>query len=74
MTKITEGNAAPVRAILTEVPGTYELLITRNPRGVGAEWPTFNGDGLVVGDFAGPGPIKEEFRDPIKRILRDLGS
>ena len=50
------------------------LLNTRNPRRVGAEWPIFQGDGLVVGDFSGPGPIREEFRDPIKRILKELGS
>ena len=51
-----------------------ELLKTRNPHRVGAEWPTFKGDGLVVGDFSGPGPIKEEFRDPIKRIWKQLGA
>jgi hypothetical protein len=50
------------------------LLNNRNPQRVGAEWPTFKGDGLVTGDFSGPGPIKEEYRDSIKRILRDLGS
>jgi hypothetical protein len=50
-----------------------ELLNTRNPHRVGAEWPTFKGDSLVVGDFSGPGPIKEEYRNSIKRILRDLG-
>ena len=49
-----------------------DLLNTRNPHRVGAEWPGFKSDGLVVGDFSGPGPIKEEFRDSIKRILRDL--
>jgi hypothetical protein len=50
------------------------LLETRNPRRFGAEWPTFLADGLVVGDFSGPGPIKEEFREPVKRILKSLGS
>ena len=50
------------------------LLNTRNPQRVGAEWPTFKSDGLVTGDFSGPGPVKEEYRDSIKRILRDLGS
>jgi hypothetical protein len=49
------------------------LLNTRNPYRVGTEWQTFKNDGLVVGEFSGPGPIKEEFRDSIKRILRDLG-
>jgi|SRR5579863_407698 len=49
-----------------------DLLNTRNPRRFGAEWPAFNADGLVVGDFNGPGPIKEEYRGSIKRILRDL--
>jgi hypothetical protein len=56
------------RAALTD------LLETRNPRRFGAEWPTFLADGLVVGDFSGPGRIKEEFREPIKRILKSLGS
>ncbi len=50
-----------------------ELLNTRNPYRVGTEWETFKKDGLVVGEFSGPGPIKEEYRDSIKRILRDLG-
>jgi len=50
------------------------LLNTRNPQRVGAEWPTFKSDGLVTGDFSGPGPVKEEYRDSIKRILRDLAS
>ena len=51
-----------------------DLLETRNPRRFGAEWPTFMADGLVVGDFSVPGPIKDEFREPIKRILKQLGN
>ena len=50
-----------------------DLLTTRHAASIGSDWTVFNQDGLVDHNFAGPGPIKEEFRDPIKRILRDLG-
>jgi hypothetical protein len=51
-----------------------ELLTTRHAGPIGSDWTVFNQDGLVAQDFAGPGPIKEEFRDPIKRILNELGT
>lgn len=51
-----------------------QLIITRNAYLAGTDWTVFNQDGLVVGTFNGPGPVREEFRDPIKRILKDLGS
>jgi hypothetical protein len=51
-----------------------QLIITRNAGPAGSDWIVFNQDGLVISTFSGPGPVKEEFRDPIKRILKDLGS
>lgn len=50
-----------------------QLIITRNAYLVGTDWTVFNQDGLVVGTFNGPGPVRDEFREPIKRILRDFG-
>jgi hypothetical protein len=51
-----------------------QLIITRNASLAGSDWTVFNQDGLVISTFSGPGPVREEFRDPIKRILRDLGT
>jgi hypothetical protein len=44
-------------------------LASQIPEG---HWLKFRKDGLVDHPSAGPGPIKPELRDPIKRILRDL--
>ena len=46
-----------------------ELLTTRHAGPIGSDWTVFNQDGLVAQDFPGPGPIKEEFRDPIKEDI-----
>jgi hypothetical protein len=51
-----------------------ELLITRNAGPAGSDWTVFNQDGLVSAGFHGPGPIKEEFRESIKRILKKPGA
>ena len=36
-------------------------------------WLKFSKDGLVEHLHSGPGPIKTDLRDPIRRILRELG-
>src|SRR6516162_8535524 len=48
------------------------LLITQNAGLVGSDWIVFNQDALALHPHSGPGPIKDEFREPIKRILKEL--
>jgi hypothetical protein len=38
-----------------------------------SHWLKFSKDGLVEHPHSGPGPIKTDLRDPIRRILRELG-
>jgi hypothetical protein len=38
-----------------------------------SHWLKFSKDGLVEHLHSGPGPIKTDLRDPIRRILRELG-
>lgn len=38
----------------------------------GVHWQKFKTDGLIDHPSGGPGPIKPELRDMIRRILRDL--
>jgi hypothetical protein len=66
---------------LREVIGRYDtrrrqalktLLITQNAGLVGSDWIVFNQDALVLHPHSGPGPIKDEFRESIKRILKEL--
>src|SRR5262249_727156 len=66
---------------LREVIGRYDtrrrqalktLLITQNAGVVGSDWIVFNQDALVLHPHSGPGPIKYQFPEPIKTILKEL--